>query len=220
MALLGSGLVVGSVGALAPTGAAEASPRRDLWLEAAAKAAPVPMAALAGRATAVGVTDPDFVRYRRDLADQVAAEAGIDPAVLLAAWENATATEITVVFNALSQVGVRYRFATAAPGEAFDCSGLTSWAWGTVGAELEHSSYAQLGKAGHSVEEARPGDLVGYPGHVAIYLGAKAIVHAPGHGQTIEVAAMRRYRDHFVTPVVPVPDLARHTFVTARVRAF
>jgi cell wall-associated NlpC family hydrolase len=218
--LLSSGLVVGLAGALAPAGQALASPRRDVWLEAAVKAAPVPMAALAARTNAVGVADVDFVRYRRELADEVAAVAEVDPAALLAAWENATVTEITVVLNALSQVGVPYRPVTAEPGVGFDCSGLTSWAWGTVGAELEHSSYEQLANPGHPLEEARPGDLVGYPGHVMLYLGGGAIVHAPMRGRTVEVQGLRKHRDHFVTPIVPVADTSRHTFAIARVRAF
>ena len=41
---------------------------------------------------------------------------------------------------ALSQLGVAYRHATSDPAVGFDCSGLTSYAWGRAGVEIPHQS--------------------------------------------------------------------------------
>ena len=41
---------------------------------------------------------------------------------------------------AMSQLGVPYRFAAESPGVAFDCSGLTKYAWGQAGVYLPHQS--------------------------------------------------------------------------------
>ncbi len=96
---------------------------------------------------------------------------------------------------ALSQQGVGYRYATAEPGVAFDCSGLTSWAWGRAGVYLPHQSRAQYGSVPHvSKDEAQPGDLIFYGspiGHVGIYLGGGQLVHATRPGDVVKVAAVR-----------------------------
>lgn len=96
---------------------------------------------------------------------------------------------------ALSQQGVGYRYATAEPGVAFDCSGLTSWAWARAGVYLPHQSRAQYASTPHvSKEEAQPGDLVFYGspiGHVGIYLGGGQLVHATRPGDVVKVAAVR-----------------------------
>ena len=56
---------------------------------------------------------------------------------------------------AMSQLGVGYRFATAIPGVAFDCSGLTKWAWAQAGVGLPHSSKMQYAALPHI--PVRPG---------------------------------------------------------------
>ena len=46
-----------------------------------------------------------------------------------------------IAVNAASgQLGVPYRFAAESPGVAFDCSGLTKYAWGKAGVYLPHQS--------------------------------------------------------------------------------
>ena len=49
---------------------------------------------------------------------------------------------------ALSQVGKAYRFAAAGP-DAYDCSGLTMWAWAQAGVSLPHYSKAQYDSLQH-----------------------------------------------------------------------
>lgn len=54
----------------------------------------------------------------------------------------------------------------------WDCSGFTSYVYAQAGVSLPRTSGAQL-NAGYrvSASEARPGDLVWWPGHVGIYTG-------------------------------------------------
>jgi cell wall-associated NlpC family hydrolase len=97
----------------------------------------------------------------------------------------------TAVNAAMSQVGVAYRFAAAEPGVAFDCSGLTSWAWGQAGVSLPHQSAGQAAVVPHvPAASVQPGDLIfkySPISHVGIYIGGGQYVHAssPGVGVTV-----------------------------------
>lgn len=95
---------------------------------------------------------------------------------------------------ALSQQGTPYRFASASPGVAFDCSGLTHWAWGQAGVYLPRNSRAQAAATPRvPVSEARPGDLIFYYNpisHVGIYLGNGQLVHAPNTGSVVNIASV------------------------------
>jgi peptidoglycan DL-endopeptidase CwlO len=99
------------------------------------------------------------------------------------------------VAAAMSQIGVPYRYATASPGEAFDCSGLTAWAWAQAGVSLPHQSRAQAGMLpGVAFEQAQPGDLIFYYapiGHVAMFIGNGQLVHATRPGDVVKVSAVR-----------------------------
>ena len=98
------------------------------------------------------------------------------------------------VSAALSQLGVPYRYATAIPGVAFDCSGLTAWAWSQAGRGLPHQSRSQYASLPHvSQGEVQPGDLVFYYnpiGHVGMYIGNGQMVHATHPGDVVKVAAV------------------------------
>ncbi len=114
------------------------------------------------------------------------------PAAASAPIPQASSRAGTAVNAALSQQGVPYRFAAASPGVAFDCSGLTSWAWAQAGVSLPHQSRAQFGVVPHvPTEAAQPGDLIFYYSpisHVSIYLGGGMQVHAPNSGTSVTVA--------------------------------
>ncbi|MGB8861960.1 MAG: NlpC/P60 family protein, partial [Ilumatobacteraceae bacterium] len=100
----------------------------------------------------------------------------------------------TAVAAAYSQLGVPYKFAAESPGEAFDCSGLTKWAWGRAGVGMPHQSGAQYGSFPHvSQSEAQPGDLIFYYspiGHVGIYIGGGQMIHAPQTGDVVKVSTV------------------------------
>lgn len=93
---------------------------------------------------------------------------------------------------ALGQQGVPYRYAASTPGVAFDCSGLTAWAWGQAGVGLPHQSRAQFGSVPRvSTDQAQPGDLLFFYSpisHVSIYLGNGMQVHAPNTGSSVKIA--------------------------------
>ena len=92
-------------------------------------------------------------------------------------------------------VGVPYRWGGSSPASGFDCSGLVYWAYGKLGIELPHSSYA-LYDLGRQVPRSRmkPGDLIFFSGlgHVGIYLGRGRMVHAPRSGRLVEVVRLGR----------------------------
>ncbi|MFM8867706.1 MAG: NlpC/P60 family protein [Ilumatobacteraceae bacterium] len=95
---------------------------------------------------------------------------------------------------ALNQLGVRYRFGAKSPGSAFDCSGLTSYAWGVAGVGIPRTSRTQYAGLNRIPTAAiQPGDLIfsGYPiHHVAMYLGNGQMVHAPRTGDVVKVSAV------------------------------
>jgi cell wall-associated NlpC family hydrolase len=94
---------------------------------------------------------------------------------------------------ALSVVGTRYQWGGESPATGFDCSGLVRWAYGRVGIELPHNSYALYGE-GRRVRESRmePGDILFFEGlgHVGLYLGNGRMVHSPETGRTVEVVRL------------------------------
>jgi cell wall-associated NlpC family hydrolase len=100
----------------------------------------------------------------------------------------------TAIGAAQGQLGVPYRFAAESPGVAFDCSGLTKYAWGVAGVSLPHQSAQQYASTPHvSRDQIQPGDLVFYHSpisHVAIYIGGGALIHAPRTGDVVKVAAV------------------------------
>lgn len=95
---------------------------------------------------------------------------------------------------AQGQLGVPYKFAASSPGVAFDCSGLTKYAWGKAGVYLPHQSAAQYASTPHvPKDQAQPGDLIFYYspiGHVAMYLGGGMMIHAPATGDVVKIVAV------------------------------
>jgi cell wall-associated NlpC family hydrolase len=97
------------------------------------------------------------------------------------------------VAAAQSQLGVPYGWGAEQPGVAFDCSGLTQWAWARAGVSIPRTTYAQI-NAGRrvSISQIQPGDLVFYygTGHVAMYVGGGTVIHAPHTGDVVRYASL------------------------------
>jgi len=94
---------------------------------------------------------------------------------------------------ALSAVGIPYRWGGSSPASGFDCSGLIYWAYGQLGIELPHSSYALYGE-GRRVARSRmrAGDVLVFSGlgHVGLYVGRGRMVHAPSSGRLVEIVRL------------------------------
>ncbi|SCK31121.1 C40 family peptidase [Streptomyces sp. WMMB 322] len=92
---------------------------------------------------------------------------------------------------ALRQIGKPYRSGAAGPA-AYDCSGLTSKAWGQAGRSIPRTSQGQWRRLRHvPLNKLRPGDLVVYyksASHVAMYAGRGKVVHAPRPGSQIRLS--------------------------------
>lgn len=106
-----------------------------------------------------------------------------------------TADAREVLAFARAQVGHRYCWGGTGPG-CFDCSGLVQRAWRTVGVRLPRTSGA-MGQAlpDVSVDDVRPGDILWYPGHVALYAGDGFAIEAlDSHDGVVERRAKDPYR--------------------------
>ena len=83
-------------------------------------------------------------------------------------------------------LGTPYAWGGGAPG-GFDCSGFVSYVYAQMGISLPHQSGDILNSGTViSASEARPGDILWWPGHVGIYAGNGQVLHStPGPGVSI-----------------------------------
>jgi cell wall-associated NlpC family hydrolase len=94
---------------------------------------------------------------------------------------------------ALSKQGSPYAWGATGP-DAFDCSGLTSWAYSQVGKSIPRTSGAQA-SSGTPVplNALQVGDIISFysgASHVGIYIGDNQVVHAPTEGDVVKVTSM------------------------------
>jgi len=110
-----------------------------------------------------------------------------------------------IVAAARSYIGVPYVYGgTSRTG--IDCSGLTQAAHKAVGINIPRTSGAQAGSGKHisGLENALPGDVICYPGHVAIYIGNYRVIHAPTEGQKVKEASV------YMGASQPITDIRRY----------
>lgn len=104
------------------------------------------------------------------------------------------AARASALSNAMGKLGAPYRWGATGP-NAFDCSGLVSWAFARAGVPLPRTSRA-MSTVGTPVAKSdlRPGDLVLFyrpVSHVGIYIGDGKIVHASNRKSPVKVSDMR-----------------------------
>jgi cell wall-associated NlpC family hydrolase len=132
------------------------------------------------------------------------------PTVLPAGTPTAVVAAITA---ARTTLGDPYLWGATGPA-AWDCSGLTQWAYSQGGITLPRTSREQWFSGSHPALDALlPGDLLFWatnptdPGsihHVAIYLGGGYMIEAPHTGAVVHIVPV--YLDGYFGATRPVPQ--------------
>jgi cell wall-associated NlpC family hydrolase len=198
--------VLGAAAAVTPPAAIETTaPLAPVQNTAPAPAlAPEPLAApkLAVPAPALAAESPaaqvaDLLRGVTTDVQKVTptVEARVRTVANTTALSSPAALRQAAVSNALSKLGKPYRWGAAGP-NAFDCSGLVKWSFGSAGRALPRSSRAMAG-VGTPVSKAnlQPGDLVFFYkpiSHVGIYIGNGKIVHASNRKSPVKISDIGR----------------------------
>lgn len=86
-------------------------------------------------------------------------------------------------------VGNPYRYGGTSLTHGADCSGFVQSVYKHFGLKLPRICQYTVGKR-VSMKHLKPGDLLSYSGHVAIYAGNGKVVHATTYGQGIKVTSM------------------------------
>ena len=103
-----------------------------------------------------------------------------------------------IAIEALSLVGIRYRYGGNSPEQGLDCSGLVRYVFREAGGTDLPRTSNEMSRRGQHVEkqDLQPGDLVFFNtlnrafSHVGIYLGNNEFVHAPSAGRNVRVENM------------------------------
>lgn len=102
-----------------------------------------------------------------------------------------------LILQAVSLMGIAYRFGGNTPVNGFDCSGFIRYIFQSAGVNLPRSA-AEQAQVGHPVsrEELKPGDVLFFNtrgfnySHNGLYLGNGRFIHAPRTGKNIEIASL------------------------------
>ena len=102
-----------------------------------------------------------------------------------------------LIMNAMSLIGLSYRFGGNSPTQGLDCSGFMQYIFNrSMGITLPRTS-AEMATVGQQVDRAnlKPGDMVffgsgGRVSHVGMYIGNDRFIRAPRTGRDIEITSM------------------------------
>lgn len=102
----------------------------------------------------------------------------------------------SIVSYARQFLGNPYRYGGTSLTNGADCSGFTQSVYAHFGIYLPRSSAAQrsVGTKVSSLSQAKPGDLICYYGHVGIYMGGNAVIHASSERSGIKITYNAAYR--------------------------
>lgn len=118
--------------------------------------------------------------------------------ITLARFHDITSHASELAIQALSMLGINYRYGGASPETGLDCSGLVRHVFReTWGADLPRTS-AEISRVGKKIDrvDLRPGDLVFYNtlrsrfSHVGIYLGDHRFIHSSSTGGKVRIDDM------------------------------
>ncbi|EJL87758.1 cell wall-associated hydrolase, invasion-associated protein [Herbaspirillum sp. CF444] len=118
--------------------------------------------------------------------------------IALAKLQDITNRASELAVQALSMLGINYRYGGTSPETGLDCSGLVRYVFKeALGTDLPRTS-AEISRVGEKVDKVdlRPGDLVFYNtlrrgfSHVGIYLGDSKFIHSPSAGGQVRIEDM------------------------------
>lgn len=101
-----------------------------------------------------------------------------------------------VVNYALNFVGNPYKYGGNSLTNGTDCSGFVKLVYQHFGVSLPRTSSAlrSVGTKVSGLSNAKPGDIICYSGHVAIYMGGNKIVHASNAKDGIKISYNASYK--------------------------
>ncbi|HVK55913.1 MAG TPA: C40 family peptidase [Burkholderiales bacterium] len=114
------------------------------------------------------------------------------------AFQTARAAASELILNAMSLLGVNYKYGGDSPETGFDCSGFVTHVFKESADITLPRSAHEMSLVGQrvSTKELQPGDLVFYNtlrrafSHVGIYIGDDKFIHSPSGGRTVEIVDM------------------------------
>ena len=170
---------------------ADSSAQAGVSVEKKAEPAPAATATPAADTTkdkAEAEETPAATQSESESESSSSSSAAATPAETPAPTANTHASSVAAL--AMQYVGVPYVWGGSSP-SGFDCSGLVSYVYAQFGVSLPHQSEG-IRAAGTvvSASEARPGDVVWWPGHVGIYMGNGMMVDAANESLGVQYAAV------------------------------
>lgn len=170
---------------------ADSSAQAGVSVEKKAEPAPAATATPAADTTkdkAEAEETPTATQKESESESSSSSSAAATPAETPAPTANTHASSVAAL--AMQYVGVPYVWGGSSP-SGFDCSGLVSYVYAQFGVSLPHQSEG-IRAAGTvvSASEARPGDVVWWPGHVGIYMGNGMMVDAANESIGVQYASV------------------------------
>lgn len=126
------------------------------------------------------------------------AETAAEPPKALQRLQDLTSRASELALQAMSMIGIRYKYGGNGPESGLDCSGLVRYVFKEVWNKDLPRTSLEISQVGQKVDpkDLRPGDLVFYNtlrrgfSHVGIYLGDNKFVHAPSAGGEVRIESM------------------------------